>query len=91
MVYICALLHSMRGIPHGQLANGFAVFVTLPQQAVSEWVWRRRKAFALLIFGIVSGITCTDAILGAVQEEAAVVQLAQQLAAHEAVVADTTR
>ncbi len=54
-------------------------------------MWRRRKAVALLIFGIVSGFTCTDAILGAVREEAAVVQLAQQLAAHEAVVADTTR
>ncbi|GFH19162.1 Aa_trans domain-containing protein [Haematococcus lacustris] len=52
----------------------------------SVWVWRRRKALALLVFGLVSGIACTDAILSAVKEEAVVVQLAQQLAAHEAVV-----
>ncbi|KAG1666993.1 hypothetical protein FOA52_014305 [Chlamydomonas sp. UWO 241] len=57
----------------------------------SRWRWRRRKAVALLIFGVVSMITCTDAILSAVQEEAVVVQLAQQLARHEAVVAQTTR
>ena len=57
----------------------------------SAWVWRRRKAICLLIFGIVSGIACTDAILGAVKEEAVVVQLAQKLAAHEAVMADTSR
>ena len=48
-------------------------------------------AVALLVFGVVTGITCTDAILSAVQEEAAVVQLAQQLVAHEAVVAETNR
>ena len=55
------------------------------------WLWRRRKAICLLVFGIVSGITCTDAILSAVKEEAVVVQLAQKLAAHEAVMADTSR
>ncbi|GFH10523.1 Aa_trans domain-containing protein [Haematococcus lacustris] len=57
----------------------------------SVWVWRRRMALALLVFGLVSGIACTDAILSAVKEEAVVVQLAQQLAAHEAVVVETTR
>jgi hypothetical protein len=57
----------------------------------SKWLWRRRKAFCLLIFGIVSGITCTDAILSAVKEEAQVVQLAQKLAAHENVVVETSR
>ena len=46
-------------------------------------MWRKRKAILLLCFGVVSGITCTDAILSAVKQEAVVVQLAQQLVAHE--------
>ncbi|GIL69646.1 hypothetical protein Vretimale_10277 [Volvox reticuliferus] len=57
----------------------------------SQWLWRKRKAIVLLCFGVVSGITCTDAILGAVKQEAAVVYLAQQLVAHEAVVAETAK
>ena len=48
-------------------------------------------AVGLLIFGVVSGIACTDAILSAVKEEAAVVQLAQQLVAQKAVVTETSR
>ena len=60
-------------------------------QVRSEWSWRRRKAIALLIFGVIASIASTDAILSAVQEEAAVVELAQQLVAHEVVVVETTR
>ncbi|GAX76711.1 hypothetical protein CEUSTIGMA_g4157.t1 [Chlamydomonas eustigma] len=56
-----------------------------------QWLWRRRLALCLLLFGIISGIACTDAIVSAVKEEAVVVHLAQKLAAHEAVVADTSR
>lgn len=63
----------------------------LRPQVQDEWRWRRRKAVLLLVFGVVSCIACTDATLGAVKEEAVVVQLAQQLAAHEAVVVETTR
>ncbi|MEW5308849.1 MAG: hypothetical protein WDW38_000779 [Sanguina aurantia] len=55
------------------------------------WVWRKRQAMALLIFGLISGVLCTDAILGAVKEEAVVVQLAQRIAAREAAVQETTR
>lgn len=65
--------------------------VKVPADVVRQWVWRRRKALALLLFGVMSGIACTDAILGAVNEEAAVVQLAQQLVAHEVVVVETNR
>ena len=50
-----------------------------------------RVLFASPSPSAVTGIACTDAILSAVKEEAAVVQLAQQLVAHEVVVAETTR
>ena len=39
----------------------------------------RRAAFALLVVGVLTTVICTDAIVGAVQQEAAVVQLAQEL------------
>ncbi|KAF5832058.1 hypothetical protein DUNSADRAFT_12201, partial [Dunaliella salina] len=48
-------------------------------------------AYCLLAFGILSSIASTHAILGAVKEENTVVQLAQQLVAHEAVVQESTR
>eukprot|EP00198_Chlamydomonas_reinhardtii_P010547 XP_001699884.1 amino acid transporter [Chlamydomonas reinhardtii] len=70
---------------------GGGKFKTIAESVRMEWVWRKRKAIALLCFGIVSGITCTDAILGAVKQEAAVVHLAQQLVAHEVVVAETAK
>ena len=46
----------------------------------------RRKAWGLLIFGVVVAVVCTHATLTAVQQEAEVVQLAQELAASEAAV-----
>lgn len=46
----------------------------------------RRKAWVLLAFGLVVAVVCTRATLTAVQQEAAVVQLAQELAASEAAV-----
>lgn len=46
----------------------------------------RRKAWGLLVFGLVVAVVCTRATLTAVQQEAAVVQLAQELAASEAAV-----
>ncbi|GFR46782.1 hypothetical protein Agub_g8413, partial [Astrephomene gubernaculifera] len=70
---------------------GAGKFQVMPQAIRSEWLWRKRKAIALLCFGVVSGITCTDAILSAVQQEAAVVHLAQQLVAHEVVVEQAAR
>jgi sodium-coupled neutral amino acid transporter 10 len=45
----------------------------------------------LLIFGVVAGVACTDAIMSAVQEEAEVVQLAQQLVAQKVVVQEANR
>eukprot|EP00983_Pelagomonas_calceolata_P117000 1160374-Pelagomonas_calceolata.AAC.2 len=60
-------------------------------QVRMQWVWRRRMAYCLLAFGILSSIASTHAILGAVKEENTVVQLAQQLVAHEAVVQESTR
>lgn len=88
-VQLCAAEH----VPAPALTPAPCLYhcMIMTWQVRSEWVWRRRKAVALLIFGLVSGITCTDAILGAVKEEAAVVQLAQQLVAHEVVVVETTR
>jgi len=60
-------------------------------QVRTQWAWRRRMAYSLLVFGVLSSVASTHAILGAVREENTVVQLAQQLAAHEAVVQDTAR
>ena len=63
----------------------------LQSTSSSVWAWRRRLAVCLLIFGIISGITCTDAILSAVREEAVVVKIAQKLAEEGAVIAQTSR
>ena len=46
----------------------------------------RRKAWGLLVFGVLVAVVCTHATLTAVQQEAEVVQLAQELAASEAAV-----
>ena len=46
----------------------------------------RRKAWGLLVFGLVVAVVCTRATLTAVRQEAAVVSLAQELAASEAAV-----
>lgn len=46
----------------------------------------RRKAWGLLVFGMVVAVVCTRATLTAVQQEAEVVQLAQELVASEAAV-----
>ncbi len=46
----------------------------------------RRKAWGLLVFGMVVAVVCTRATLTAVQQEAQVVQLAQELVASEAAV-----
>jgi sodium-coupled neutral amino acid transporter 10 len=43
----------------------------------AQWACRQRLAFALLAFGFISGLLCTDAILSSISEEKAVVQLAQ--------------
>lgn len=43
----------------------------------AQWACRQRLAFALLAFGLISGLLCTDAILSSISEEKAVVQLAQ--------------
>lgn len=59
-----------------------------PPELRAAWVWRRRVARALLAFGLVAGVLCTHATLSSIQEEAAVVQLAQELVAHEVVVAE---
>ena len=45
----------------------------------------------LLLFGIISSVASTHAIMSAVNEENAVVQLAQKVVAHEAVVEETAR
>ena len=50
----------------------------------------RRKAWGLLVFGVLVAVVCTHATLTAVQEEAEVVQLAQELAASEAAVSVPT-
>ena len=57
-------------------------------QQLAPWAVRgpRRKAWALLVFGMVVAVVCTRATLTAVQQEAEVVQLAQELVASEAAV-----
>ncbi len=52
----------------------------------TSWASLRRKAWALLIFGLMVALICTRATLTAVQEEKEVVQLAQELVAREAAV-----
>ena len=49
----------------------------------TRWVFRRRTAVALLIFGIVSGVSCTAAIFSSIKEEAAVVSLVRKLVKNE--------
>jgi hypothetical protein len=43
----------------------------------AQWACRQRLALLLLLFGLISGLLCTDAILSSISEEKAVVQLAQ--------------
>jgi amino acid permease len=43
----------------------------------AQWACRQRLALLLLVFGIISGLLCTDAMLSSISEEKAVVQLAQ--------------
>jgi hypothetical protein len=52
---------------------------------------RQWLALGLLVCGVVSGVLCTQATLGGIKEEKVVVQLAQDLVVHEAVVAEATR
>ena len=52
----------------------------------TPWASLRRKAWALLVFGLIVALICTRATLTAVQEEKEVVQLAQELVAREAAV-----
>ncbi|GMH38063.1 hypothetical protein BSKO_05947 [Bryopsis sp. KO-2023] len=51
----------------------------LADRTSSQWIWRRRKAVLLLLFGVSAGAICTTATLRAVHEENEVVQLAQEL------------
>jgi len=59
-----------------------------PVELRASWKWRRRIAKGLLAFGVIAGVLCTHAILSSIREEKAVVQLAQELVAHEVVVAE---
>lgn len=63
-----------------------------PQVGLSPWGLKgpRRKAWGLLVFGVLVAVVCTHATLTAVQQEAQVVQLAQELAASEAAVSCAT-
>ena len=47
------------------------------------WRQRRRMATALLLFGVAAGFMCTHALVTSIQEEAEVVQLAQELVREE--------
>lgn len=49
-----------------------------------RWKQRRRMAVALLLFGVLAGVGCTRALVASIQEEAEVVQLAQELVREEA-------
>lgn len=49
----------------------------------TRWGFQRRTAVVLLIFGIVSGVSCTAAILSSIKEEAAVVSLVRKLVKNE--------
>lgn len=60
--------------------------------SMSPWGLKgpRRKAWGLLVFGVLVAVVCTHATLTAVRQEAQVVQLAQELAASEAAVRSCT-
>ena len=49
-----------------------------------RWKQRRRMAAFLLLFGVLAGVGCTRALVASIQEEAEVVQLAQELVREEA-------
>ncbi|KAA6420194.1 MAG: hypothetical protein FRX49_09857 [Trebouxia sp. A1-2] len=62
-------------------------------QQLNPWGLKgpRRKAWTLLVFGMVVAVVCTRATLTAVQQEAEVVLLAQELVASEAAVVQAVR
>ena len=72
------------GSPSGVPNEAFP-FREAPKSVIGQKGFRR-KAWGLLVFGLVVAVVCTRATLTAVQQEAAVVQLAQELAASEAAV-----
>ena len=77
--------------PHGQHFSGESQPVkegATPGLSARGLRGPRRKAWGLLLFGMVVAVVCTHATLTAVQQEAEVVQLAQELAASEAAVSD---
>ena len=65
--------------------------LVVPQEFIKMWRLRQWLAVILLIFGVISSVLCTRAILGGINEEKAVVQMAQEIAVHEAVAAEATR
>ena len=70
-----ALFLQVSGAQRGQ--QGYSIDITRGSQ---KWVNRRRAAAVLLAFGLIAGISCTVALVGSIQEEAEVVQLAQEIA-----------
>ena len=64
---------AVRGTPHTRAAE--------PASSAAQWKRLRGGAWVLLVVAVAAGVACTGATLAAVHEEAAVVQLAQQLAA----------
>ncbi len=82
-VFPAALFLQVSGSQRGQ--QGYAV-----DQARNSPKWRQRRhaAAVLLIFGLVSGVACTGALLTSIREEAEVVQLAQEIVKEEKKAAD---
>uniref|UniRef100_A0A7S0RDG9 Amino acid transporter transmembrane domain-containing protein n=1 Tax=Chlamydomonas leiostraca TaxID=1034604 RepID=A0A7S0RDG9_9CHLO len=81
------LLQLMKKAP--ELDHHAPASLMLPAHVRKSWAWRKRGAIGLLVFGVVTGVVCTQAVLVAVQEEAEVVVLAQKLASQEVVAAET--
>ncbi|KAL4527497.1 hypothetical protein Ndes2526A_g08720 [Nannochloris sp. 'desiccata'] len=82
-VFPAAIFLSVSGTQGGNQGHGVNLARDSP-----KWRQRRRAAAVLLLFGLIAGVACTAALLTSIQEEAEVVQLAQEIAKEEKKAAD---
>lgn len=68
---------------HLQQQNPVLRTLSGPLSAPQSWKRQRKMAIALLLFGLIAGVACTQALIVAIREEAEVVELVQELVKEE--------